>query len=385
MQRWALFLSSFSYEIEYIKSKDNKADVFSRLPLHDFVKEDDCTNPYLKFIASNDELPIDWTQIQTASAKDNEISSIFEYLRLGWPKIIGENFKPYIKFKNNFSIVDNCLMLGHKVVIPSSLRTDFLKTLHSTHLGMVKTKSLARSYVWWPHIDSEIENLIRSCKFCLKTQNSPPKAPLQSWEYPKVPWQRIHIDYLGPIFQKYYILVIIDAHSKWPEAMVTTNTTSSNTIKLLRETFARFGLPECIVSDNATSFKSQDFQTFLLKNQIEFKEIPPFHPASNGQAENCVKTIKKALFKVIDNSSIDKLNLTLNNFLLSYRITPHCTTGVSPAELILLRKPRTVLDFVKNVNASNSNCKTKNVLSNVVNMQEKQAKYYGGREEGSFA
>lgn len=148
------------------------------------------------------------------------------------------------------------MLLGHKVVIPLSLRKKFLNILHGTHLGMVKSKSLARSYVWWPNINYEIENLIKNCENCLAVRNSPSKVQLQTWEYPKKPWYRVHVDYAGPIFQKYYILIVVDAFSKWPEAIVTSNNSSSTTINALREIFARLGLPNILVSDNAKNFKS---------------------------------------------------------------------------------------------------------------------------------
>ncbi|XP_056647227.1 uncharacterized protein K02A2.6-like [Diorhabda sublineata] len=255
---------------------------------------------------------------------------------MGWPKKIPQLCKPYLNYKNNFSVVDGCLMLGHKVVIPCNLKGIILKQLHSPHFGMVKTKSLARSYVWWPQISYDIENVIKSCEYCLKTKSDPPKTPLKNWDFPDRPWERIHIDFLGPILDK-YILVLVDAHTKWLEAVVTSNTKSSATINILRDIFSRFGLPFPLVSDNATTFKSNEFQTFLGKNNIEFKEIAPFHPASNGQAENAVKTVKQALLKILKRSSLPELNRNLNNFLLSYRITPHCSTGKSPANLMFQR------------------------------------------------
>ncbi|KAJ8351944.1 hypothetical protein SKAU_G00234200 [Synaphobranchus kaupii] len=70
---------------------------------------------------------------------------------------------------------------------PSKLRTSVLENLHEGHLGTVKMKSLARSYIWWPGIDKQIEDLTKSCSGCHRVQNAPPQAPLHPWEWPSAP------------------------------------------------------------------------------------------------------------------------------------------------------------------------------------------------------
>ena len=53
-----------------------------------------------------------------------------------------------------------------------------LQVLHSAHLGVVKMKALARSYVWWPGIDDEIEQMTKGCGGCVEAQSSPRKVPI---------------------------------------------------------------------------------------------------------------------------------------------------------------------------------------------------------------
>ena len=84
-------------------------------------------------------------------------------------------------------------------------------------------------------------------------------------------------------------MVIVDAYSKWLEVFQTT---TSNTIECLRETFARFGVPEELVSDNGTQFTSAVFKKFCLKIGIKHLTTAPYHPQSNGQAERFVDTLK---------------------------------------------------------------------------------------------
>jgi len=88
------------------------------------------------------------------------------------------------------------------------------------------------------------------------------------------------MDFAGP-FQGKTILVVIDAHSKWIEATCTPSTSSTPVIEELRTLFAKFGLPETIVTDNGSGFTSQEFETFLKANGIKHPTSAPYHPASN--------------------------------------------------------------------------------------------------------
>lgn len=197
-------------------------------------------------------------------------------------------------------------------------------------------KSIARSIVWWPGIDGDIERMIQNCIPCQQNQKVPPPAPLHAWEWPNRPWARLHIDHAGPFLGKQF-LIVVDAHSKWMESRTVSSTSTHTTIRHLRSIFATHGLPEIVVSDNATSFTSTEFQEFMTRNGIRHITSAPYHPATNGLAERAVQTFKNALKKATPGD----IETALSRFLFHYRNTPHSTTGVSPAELLLGRKPRT--------------------------------------------
>ncbi|GFS67492.1 uncharacterized protein K02A2.6 [Trichonephila clavipes] len=72
-------------------------------------------------------------------------------------------------------------------------------------------------------------------------------------------------------------------------------TTTKKTIECLRDSFARFGLPRVLVSDNGSQFTSYEFQRFMHKNGVRHKTSAPFKPSSNGQAERYVATLKQSL------------------------------------------------------------------------------------------
>ena len=174
-------------------------------------------------------------------------------------------------------------------------------------------------------------------------QSLPPVAPLQPWKWPTCPWARLHIDFAGPMNGGKMILVIIDAHSKWIEAIPTNGSTSSIVIEQLRTLFSRYGIPEVIVSDNGSCFASTEFASFLSSNGVKHIMSAPYHPASNGLAERAVQIIKKGLRKETEGSWLSRIA----RVLFAYRITPQSTTGVSPSELLLGRQLRSRLDLVK--------------------------------------
>ena len=174
-------------------------------------------------------------------------------------------------------------------------------------------------------------------------QSSPPAAPLNPWRWPTTPWARPHLDFLGP-FEGKNILIIVDAHSKWIEAVCTPSTSSASVIEVMSTLFSQFGVPEMVVTDNGTGFVSTEFEEFLCANGVKHTTSVPYHPASNGLAERAVQIVKKGLKKRVTGS----MSHRLAKVLFSYRMTPQTTTGTSPAaELLLGQKLRTRMDLLR--------------------------------------
>ena len=197
-------------------------------------------------------------------------------------------------------------------------------------------------YVWWPGIDRDVDRCVRQCVTCQKSRPEPPEAPLHSWSWPTRPWAQLHLDYAGPVEGK-MVLVMIDAHSKWIEAVPTTTATSAAVIEVCRERFAQFGLPETVVTDNGSCFVSSEFEAFLKRNGIQHVTTAPYHPASNRLAERAVQIVKAGLKRNQEGTFRSRLS----NTLASHRLTPHATTGKTPCELLLGRRIRTRLDFLR--------------------------------------
>ena len=138
-------------------------------------------------------------------------------------------------------------------------------------------------------------------------------------------------------------LIIVDAHSKWIEVIPLSAATSQTTIDSLRNIFATHGLPRILVTDNGSQFSSTDFETFLKINGIKHISSSPYHPSTNGLAERAVQSFKEHL-KTFPSGTLTE---RLAKFLMWYRLTPHSTTGIPPAELLLGRRPRSKLDLLK--------------------------------------
>ena len=205
-------------------------------------------------------------------------------------------------------------------------------------------KSLARSYVFWPGIDKDIEHLVKQCSGCQKQQNAPAKAFLHPWEWPSSPWERVHVDFAGPFMNRMFF-IIVDAHSKWPEIVMMKSTTTAKTIEVMRKIFARNGLCKQLVSDNGPQFISEEFAQFMKSNGILHLKLAAYHAATNGQAERLVQSFKNSMRAM--KSEPGDIGKKIANFLLSYRNTVHSTTNETPAKLFPGRNLRTRLDLLK--------------------------------------
>ena len=366
LQRWALTLAGYAYIIRH-RSGDahGNCDALSRLPLHTpHSAKTPAPAEYVQLIENLNDSPVTSTHIRTWTQRDPVLSRVHRYLLTGWPES-DITTTQYHKVRDELSIHDGCVMRGARIIVPKPGRATMLKLLHSSHSGVVKMKALARSYIWWPGIDLQMEQLSQQCAQCEENARQPTRAPLRPWLFPQEPWKRVHLDYAGPIENR-MILVAVDAYSKWISAMVVRSSTSEVTIEQLRMLFAEHGLPETIVTDNGTCFTSAEFTQFMRQNGIQHITSPAYHPSSNGLAERAVQLVKRGLTKMTDGS----MQTRLARYLLTYRVTPHGTTGSSPSMLLKGRQLRMLLDVVH-----------PNIGAKVHKSQEKMTEYYNQKSK----
>jgi hypothetical protein len=342
IQRWALTLSAYDYSIMYKPGKDHaNADLLSRLPLPESLAETPLPGETILLMENLLMSPVSASQVKTWTDHDPVLSRVRRFVMQGWRPTSDVELRPYQQRKDELSVQDGCVLWGSRVVVPPPGRPKVMDELHEGHPGASRMKSLARSYVWWPSMDAELERKVKDCVPCQLNQKSPAPAPLHPWEWPARPWSRLHADYAGPFMGKMF-LVVVDAHSKWLEAKVVNSATSQSTIQQLRTLFATHGLPEMLVTDNGSVFTSAEFHEFTQRNGIKHVKTAPYHPASNGLAERAVQTLKEGLKK----STSGTIEAKVDRFLFHYRMTPHSTTGRPPAELLMGRRPRSHLDQI---------------------------------------
>ena len=271
------------------------------------------------------------------TAKDPILSQLMRFVKEGWPHAFSEELKDFKKLENSLSTENGCVFYGLWVIIPSTLRNHILKLLHLGHFGMQRMKQLARSTVYWPRIDFDIEDLCRKCTSCGQFQNKPDKPSIHPWMMPEKPWSRLHLDHAINFLGRNW-LVLVDAYSKYPCIHPTTSTSSKSTTAILEQEFAHFGYPHTLVTDNATTFMSQEFQAWCKQRGIVHLTGAPYHPATNGAAERLIQSFKQALRK----SSLPPKE-ALQEFLMQYRRIPFAS-GLSPSELLNGRRIRTKID-----------------------------------------
>ena len=371
LQRWAILLSAYKYQIEFRSTTAHgNADCLSRLPLSDQPLEGLTPEPSIFNLSQIASLPVTSSRVETATRNDPVLSKVLQYTSNGWPSKVDESLLPYWRKRLELTVEQGCILWGIRVVVPEKLRIRLLEELHHDHPGIMRMKSVARSYFWWPHLDKAIEELVKSCRSCQEVKHAPAAAPLHPWVWPTKPWQRVHVDFAGP-FQGNMFLLAVDAHSKWPEVFVMQSTTTNKTIEVLRHLFAAHGIPEQVVTDNGPQFVADEFASFLKGNGVKHIRTIPYHPASNGLVERFVQSFKQAL-RASQNDG-RSLNNRLSTFLLTYRSTQHATTGVPPCTLFLRRRLRTRFDLLK------PNCEER-VLEKQAKQKEKHDPRTKGRE-----
>lgn len=206
-------------------------------------------------------------------------------------------------------------------------------------------KKLTRSLVYWPGLDSDIENWIQGCKVCQEHSVVGKKKVVTKWKPSNYAMERIHIDFF--VFEGVNCLLIMDTFTKYIEVVIMKLTNADKVIDVLKKFFETMGWPGTIVSDNGSPFSSYKFEEFCKNHDIKLLHSPAYNPESNGQAEVGVRIIKTSLKKVTRGEYRNRsLAERLHKVLVDYRNTPRTSGSSTPMEMILSYKPRRVVDLI---------------------------------------
>ncbi|XP_037505943.1 uncharacterized protein K02A2.6-like [Rhipicephalus sanguineus] len=220
------------------------------------------------------------------------LSLVAEAVLTGSPLPEGGDWGPYTTRTNELSLHEGCLLWGARVIVPKSLQSQVLKLLHAGHPGIEKSKMIARSHVWWPGIDNDMTNQVRSCPVCQAHQKSARRIPIMPWPFPDKPWSRIHVDSGGP-FMGHYFLRDGGCFFQMGGRSPCSITICRGHNLCVQDCLAQHGLPDVIVSDIGPAFTSIQYADFLNRNGIRpHAGALLINPASNRAAERVVQTIK---------------------------------------------------------------------------------------------
>nr|XP_034310523.1 uncharacterized protein LOC117684040 isoform X3 [Crassostrea gigas] len=154
-----------------------------------------------------------------------------------------------------------------QIVLPHKYRSLALEMAHdipmSGHMGVKKTRNRILQHFFWPGIFSDTSKYCRSCPECQKgtAKGRVKKVPLVSIPTIDEPFQRIALDFVGPLplteSKNRFVLVCVDYATKYPIAVALKNQEAETVAEALMGIFADVGFPNEILTDQGSNFMSE--------------------------------------------------------------------------------------------------------------------------------
>lgn len=338
IQKMMLRLQPYEFNLIYIKGKEiGLADCLSRLPLEN-SDERLIDDEMMVMVAET----LSYTNHETlveSTKKDQQLQILKQVICQGWPERkcdVPLEVMPFWDFRDELSTYNGLIYRGERTVIPSELRTVTLKTIHSSHQGILKSKQKARELVFWPGMNKQIEDVVSRCSACLTHRNKPQREPMMIHPIPSLPWSKVGTDLFE--LDNRHFLILVDYYSNFIEvAELERDTRAKTVITNIKECIARYGIMDILVSDNGPQFACQEFKEFTRAFGIDHVTSSPLHPQSNGLAERSVQTIKNILKKCTESG--DDMYLGL----LDLRNTPRDNEIGSPMQRLMSRRAKTLI------------------------------------------
>ena len=231
---------------------------------------------------------------------------------------------------------DLVLYQTDRLVIPDSERPRILDLLHQGHSGITKTRTLAKQLYYWPGLSTDIKQLVTNCSVCFELLPKQPATPLQQTAS-DYPLEHTSVDLFSLRGKDY--LAYADRYSGMLWCDKLSSTTTLAVTNLLDKWMLDFGYPLTIRSDGGPQFRGP-FKDWCESKDILHEVSSPYHPQSNGHAEQAVKSAKHLL---------EKLDANMRKFkehLFAWRNTPR-SDGFSPNDLFFGRRLRSTLPAVR--------------------------------------
>ena len=232
---------------------------------------------------------------------------------------------------------------GDRLYIPkdSLLRTRLLHECHdapmSGHLGKDKTTEQVKRRFYWPGMDDEIQQYVRSCDACQRNKPSQQATPglLQPLPIPSHPWQQVSMDLITQLPKSRAghdaIVVFVDKLTKMVHFAATkTEVTAPQLSQIFWATVVRqHGLPSSILSDRDPRFTGHFWRALWKCLGTQLTMSTAFHPQTDGQTERANRTLEEMLRPYVSFQQQD-----WDEHLVAAEIavngSKHASTGFSP-------------------------------------------------------
>ena len=282
-------------------------------------------------------------EIKKATESDDEMKLLKSIIINGWP---GDKLQlppevlPDFSIRDELSVQDGIIFRGERAVIPAELRNVLKEKIHSSHLGIEGCLRRAREAIYWPNMNADMKDYISKCSVCRSTSDCQQKETMMPHAIPDRPWAKIGVDLFSLNNRDY--LITVDYYSNFWEVDNLSSTESISVIRKLKAHFARYGIPDVVMSDNDPQFSSERFAKFAETWEFQHDTSSPGHSQSNGKAESAVKTAKKLMKR----AELSKSEIYLS--FLDHRNTPN-DSGYSPAQCLMNRRTKTLLPVTSNL------------------------------------
>ena len=235
-------------------------------------------------------------EIKKATESDDEMKLLKSIIINGWP---GDKLQlppevlPYFSIRDEHSVQDGIIFRGERAVIPSELRNVLKEKIHSSQLGIEGCLRRAREAIYWPNMNADMKDYISKCSVCRSTSDCQQRETMMPHDIPDRPWAKVGVDLFSLNNRDY--LITVDYYSNFWEVDNLSSTESISVIRKLKAHFARYGIPDVVMSDNGPQFSSERFAKFAETREFQHDTSSPGHSQSNGKAESAVKTAKKLM------------------------------------------------------------------------------------------
>ncbi|XP_070212592.1 uncharacterized protein [Littorina saxatilis] len=237
-----------------------------------------------------------------------------------------------------------------QLVVPSEFQNEVMRLAHDApmagHLGGTRTRNRIWTEFYWPGMCPDIRRYVASCDACQRTtaKGKVKPVPLERMPLIDVPFKQVAVDIIGPIHPPSdrghrFILVTVDYATRYPEATPLKKIDTPHVAEALWENWTRVGIPEKVLSDNGTQFKSEMMQEVYNLMSVHGMYTTPYHAQCNGLVERFNGTLKQMLKRLCQEQP-KEWDRFIPACLFAYREVPQESLKFSPFELLYGRTVR---------------------------------------------